>query len=60
MTQSEKLDFILDILSENKNFISSKELYSKTENKIDKDELTPIVDKLFTDNYIEKKINEVI
>ena len=56
MTQSEKLDFVLNILSESKNFVSSKELYSETENTIDKDELTPIIGKLFSDNYIEKKI----
>ncbi len=55
---SEKLDFLLKVISENKQFISSKDLYKKLDNKIEETELTLIINKLFLDNYIEKKIIE--
>jgi len=57
MKHSEKLNFVLNILCESKEFVASKDLYSKTQNKIDSEELTPIINKLYFDNYIEKKIS---
>lgn len=55
---SEKLDFILKVISENNQFISSNDLYKKLDSKVEQTELTLIIDKLFLDNYIEKKIIE--
>lgn len=57
MRQFEKLDLLLSIISRKKDFISSKDLYSEINEKIDSKELTPIVNKLYLDGYIEKKIS---
>ena len=56
MKQYEKLDFILQVVATNKNFIRSKELFEKVSDKIDENEFTPIINELFLCNYIEKKI----
>ena len=56
MKPSKKLDLVLENISEAKEFIASKKLFENLKNVIDKKELTIIVNKLFIDGYIEKKI----
>lgn len=58
MSDSEKLDYILNKINEHENFIASKELWEQVNDKIGKNEMTLIVDKLFQDFYIEKKFSE--
>lgn len=58
MKQFEKLDLVLQTIAVEKKFIGSKELFEKIKSKIDENEFTPIVNELFLDNYIEKKIIE--
>jgi hypothetical protein len=55
MKQFEKLDFVLKTIAEHKKFIASKDLFEKINDKIAEFEFTPIVNKLFTDKYVEKK-----
>lgn len=55
---SKKLDFVLKVIAENSEFINSQALFKTLEGKIEKSEVTPIINKLFLDNYIEKKIIE--
>lgn len=58
MKNSEKLDSLLKVIAENKDFMSSKMIFENVKLLIKPEELTPIVNKLFLDNYIEKKILE--
>ena len=58
MSDSEKLDYVLNKINEHENFIASRELYEQVSDKIGKNEVRPIVDKLFQDLYIEKKLSE--
>ncbi|WP_130735480.1 hypothetical protein [Flavobacterium sp. J27] len=51
-----KLDLILKKISEAPEFIASKDLFENVKNVIEGRELTPIVDKLFIDGYIDKKV----
>ncbi|MFH6965833.1 hypothetical protein [Flavobacterium sp. FlaQc-28] len=60
MKNSEKLDLLLKTIAKNKDFISSKMLFEDVKGEIIPEELTPIVNKLFLDNNIEKKILENI
>lgn len=60
MKHSEKLDLILTKISENKDFIGSKQLFELiNKEEVSHELVTPIVNKLFADNYVEKKILDV-
>ena len=56
MNTTDKLDLILNKISDVKDFIASKDLYEQLKEKIDAKEFTPIVGKLFMDGFVEKKI----
>jgi hypothetical protein len=58
MKESKKLDIILSFISNKKDFIYSKEIFTELKSKIDSKEITPIINKLFLDGYIEKTIIE--
>ena len=55
MTHLEKLDYILKIIAQKKDFTYSQEIYRLNIDKLEKGELGIIINKLVLDNLIEKK-----
>lgn len=56
MKPSKKLDIVLGIIAKVDEFIDSKSIYSEIPEEIKPKELTPIINKLVIDGYVEKKL----
>ena len=57
MTHLEKLDFVLKIISEKKDFTYSQEIFRLNQDKFQGGELGIIVNKLVLDDLVEKRID---
>jgi hypothetical protein len=55
MTHLEKLDYILKIIAQKKDFTYSHDIYRLNKDKLEKGELGVIINKLVLDNLIEKR-----
>lgn len=58
MKDIDKLDFVLKIISEKKDFTYSQEIFRLNQDKFERGELGMIVNKLVLDNIVEKRIDD--